>query len=129
VQHLRSPRAAREVGGDFYRFFFTGDDHLCFAIGDVSGKGVPASLFMALAKTLLKAAASKGRGPDEMLARLNHEICRDNEVCMFVTILCGILDMRTGGYNTATADIISPMWLARRGANLCCGPRERRLAW
>ncbi|MGH8064789.1 MAG: PP2C family protein-serine/threonine phosphatase [Candidatus Entotheonellia bacterium] len=87
---------AREVGGDFYDFFLIDDDHLCFAIGDVSGKGVPASLFMAVTKTLLRATASKGRGPEEMLVQLNRELCRDNEACMFVTIFCGILDIRTG---------------------------------
>jgi sigma-B regulation protein RsbU (phosphoserine phosphatase) len=87
---------AREVGGDFYDFFLIDDVHLCFAIGDVSGKGVPASLFMAVTKTMLRATAGKGRGPEEMLARLNRELCRDNEACMFVTLFCGVLDMRTG---------------------------------
>jgi serine phosphatase RsbU (regulator of sigma subunit) len=87
---------AREVGGDFYDFFLIDDDHLCIAIGDISGKGVPASLFMAVTKTLLRATASMGRGPDEMLTLLNRELCRDNEACMFVTIFCGILDIRTG---------------------------------
>ena len=62
---------AREVGGDFYDFFFIDDDHLCCAIGDVSGKGVPASLFMAVTKTLFRATANKSRGPGEMLALLN----------------------------------------------------------
>jgi sigma-B regulation protein RsbU (phosphoserine phosphatase) len=87
---------AREVGGDFYDFFFIDDDHLCCAIGDVSGKGVPASLFMAVTKTLFRATANKNRGPGEMLALLNGEIYRDNDACMFVTIFCGILDIRTG---------------------------------
>jgi sigma-B regulation protein RsbU (phosphoserine phosphatase) len=84
------------VGGDFYDFFFIDDDHLCFAIGDVSGKGVPASLFMAVTKTLLKAIASRVASPDEMLCRLNNEICRDNTSYMFVTLFSGILDIRTG---------------------------------
>jgi sigma-B regulation protein RsbU (phosphoserine phosphatase) len=83
---------AREVGGDFYDFFFLDADHLCLAIGDVSGKGVPASLFMAVTKTLLRATASPGRGPDEMLSLLNREMCRDNETCMFATIFCGVLE-------------------------------------
>ena len=80
---------AKEVGGDLYDFFFIDDDHLCFAIGDVSGKGVPASLFMAVTKTLFKATAGNGGTPGEILARLNTEICRDNESCMFVTLFCG----------------------------------------
>jgi phosphoserine phosphatase RsbU/P len=87
---------AKEVGGDFYDFFFIDDDHLCFAIGDVSGKGVPASLFMAVSKTLFKATVGNGGTPGEILARLNAEICRDNESCMFVTLFCGILNIRTG---------------------------------
>jgi sigma-B regulation protein RsbU (phosphoserine phosphatase) len=87
---------AKEVGGDFYDFFFIDEDHLCFAIGDVSGKGVPASLFMAVTITLLKASTSRGSSPDEILSRLNEEICRDNSSCMFVTLFTAILDIRTG---------------------------------
>jgi sigma-B regulation protein RsbU (phosphoserine phosphatase) len=87
---------AREVGGDLYDFFLIDDDRLCFAIGDVSGKGVPASLFMAVTKTLFRATAGDGGTPGEILARLNAEICRDNESCMFVTFFCGILNIRTG---------------------------------
>jgi phosphoserine phosphatase RsbU/P len=87
---------AKEVGGDFYDFFFIDNDHLCFAVGDVSGKGVPASLFMAVTKTLFRATAGNGGAPGEILARLNAEICRDNESCMFVTFFCAILNIRTG---------------------------------
>jgi sigma-B regulation protein RsbU (phosphoserine phosphatase) len=76
---------AKEVGGDLYDFFFIDNDHLCFAVGDVSGKGVPASLFMAVTKTFFKATAANGGTPGEILARLNTEVCRDNESCMFVT--------------------------------------------
>src|SRR5258707_6014781 len=65
---------AREVGGDLYDFFFIDDDHLCFAVGDVSGKGVPASLFMAVTKTLFRATAGNGT-PGEILARFNTDIC------------------------------------------------------
>jgi sigma-B regulation protein RsbU (phosphoserine phosphatase) len=87
---------AKEVGGDLYDFFFIDDNHLCFAVGDASGKGVPASLFMAVTKTLFKAIAGNGGSPDAILARLNTDICRDNESCMFVTAFCGVLDVRTG---------------------------------
>jgi phosphoserine phosphatase RsbU/P len=87
---------AKEVGGDLYDFFFIDDDHLCFAVADVSGKGVPASLFMAVTKTLFRATAGNGGTPGEILARLNTDICRDNESCMFVTFFCGILNIRTG---------------------------------
>jgi sigma-B regulation protein RsbU (phosphoserine phosphatase) len=87
---------AKEVGGDFYDFFFIDDDHLCFTIGDVSGKGVPASLFMAVTKTLIKAKTTKDMQPDEILTRVNKELCADNDSNMFVTIFCGVLNTRTG---------------------------------
>jgi len=88
---------AREVGGDFYDFFFIDDQRLCFAIGDVSGKGVPASLFMALTKTMFRATGGRQNATAEtILSRLNTEICRDNDSCMFVTVFCAILDVRTG---------------------------------
>ena len=88
---------AREVGGDFYDFFFIDDQRLCFAIGDVSGKGVPASLFMALTKTMFRATGGRQNAtPEIILSRLNGEICRDNESCMFVTVFCCVLDARTG---------------------------------
>jgi len=87
---------AREVGGDFYDFFLIDHDHLCFVIGDVSGKGVPASLFMAVTKTLIKATSSKGVAPGEILTRVNRELSQGNEASMFATIFCGILDTSTG---------------------------------
>ncbi len=87
---------AREVGGDFYDFFFVDEDHFCFVIGDVSGKGVPASLFMAVTKTLFKATTTKGMAPGEILTAVNRELGEGNASCMFVTIFCGILDIRTG---------------------------------
>jgi len=102
---------AKEVGGDFYDFFFIDDDHLCFAVADVSGKGVPASLFMAVTKTLFKATADRGNTPGEILARLNMEICRDNESCMFVTLFCGILNIRTGQVDYSNGGHSLPYYL------------------
>lgn len=88
---------AREVGGDFYDFFLLDDDRLCFIIGDVSDKGVPASLFMVVTKTLLKVAASRdGATPDKILTEVNSELSHSNENAMFATIFCGILNTRTG---------------------------------
>jgi len=87
---------AKEVGGDFYDFFFTDKEHLFFCIGDVSGKGVPASLFMAVTMTLIKAKTTKDKSPDEVLTSVNQELCIDNDTAMFVTIFCGILNTRTG---------------------------------
>jgi sigma-B regulation protein RsbU (phosphoserine phosphatase) len=108
---------AREVGGDLYDFFFIDDDHLCFAVGDVSGKGVPASLFMAVTKTLFKATAGNGGTPGEILARLNAEICRDNESCMFVTVFCGILNIRTGQVDYSNGGHNLPYYLHHGGVS------------
>ncbi len=87
---------AKEVGGDLYDFFLLDDDHLCFTVGDVSGKGVPASLYMAVTKTLIKAKADIKLGPDEILYRVNNELCKDNDSGMFVTEFLGILTISTG---------------------------------
>jgi phosphoserine phosphatase RsbU/P len=100
---------AREVGGDFYDFFFIDDDHLCFVIGDVSGKGVPASLFMAMTKTLIKATASKNLSPGEILSGVNRELNEGNDSCMFVTIFCGILNTKTGQVLYANGGHNSPL--------------------
>lgn len=87
---------AKEVGGDFYDFFFIDDDCLYFVIGDVSDKGVPASLFMAVTKTLLRAKTAPNMMPDEILAQVNNELCVDNDTNMFVTVFCARLHTRTG---------------------------------
>jgi len=95
---------AREVGGDFYDFFFIDEQRLCFAIGDVSGKGVPAALFMALTKTLFRVTGGRQNAAAGLiLSRLNTEICRDNDSCMFVTAFCGILDVQTGQVDYSNA--------------------------
>src|SRR6516164_9595302 len=108
---------AKEVGGDFYDFLFLDDDRLCFAVGDVSGKGVPASLFMAVTKTLFRATAGNGGTPGEILARLNAELCRDNASCMFVTLFCGILNIRTGQIDYGNAGHNLPYHLHRDGVS------------
>jgi sigma-B regulation protein RsbU (phosphoserine phosphatase) len=87
---------AREVGGDFYDFFLIDDEQLAFVVGDVSGKGVPAALFMAVSRTLLKSIAMQGVAPGECLRRVNRALCLDNSSEMFVTILYGILHTRSG---------------------------------
>ncbi len=89
-------KPAREIGGDFYDFFFIDDEHLCFVIADVSGKGIPAALFMALTKTLIKTKAAMGLTPDRIVSRVNEDLCISNDMNMFVTVFCGILDVRTG---------------------------------
>jgi sigma-B regulation protein RsbU (phosphoserine phosphatase) len=87
---------AKQVGGDFYDFFIIGGKKLCFLIGDVSGKGVPAALFMVISKTLLKTEGLRGHSPNEMLCRVNNMLCPDNDASMFVTLFCVILDLETG---------------------------------
>ncbi|MCW7754256.1 SpoIIE family protein phosphatase [Desulfobotulus sp. H1] len=87
---------AREVGGDLYDFFFMDDSHFCFAVGDVSGKGVPASLFMAITRTLLRAAAAREKDPARMLASMNNDLASSNPNSMFVTLFIGILNLETG---------------------------------
>ena len=104
---------AREVGGDFYDFFFTDDEHFCFVIGDVSGKGIPASLFMAVTKTLIKATALKGIPPGEILTEVNRELSQGNDSCMFATILCGILNTKTGAVSYANGGHNSPFLIRR----------------
>jgi len=88
--------AAKEVGGDLYDFFAIDDDHLCFLVGDVSDKGVPAALFMAIVKTLIRSAAERNPDPGTILDKANNELCRDNEESMFVSLFLGILNRRTG---------------------------------
>jgi len=107
---------AREVGGDFYDFFLTEDDRLCFAIGDVSGKGVPASLFMAVTRTLLRVIASRLLRPDAVLADLNKELCQGNDSVMFVTIFYGMLYLRTGEVEYSNGGHNLPYLLTKEGA-------------
>ena len=89
-------RPAKEVGGDFYDFFLIDDDHLCLVIADVSGKGVPAALFMANAKTLIKNQAMMGCGPAEILRHVNAQLCEGNEAELFVTVWLAIVELSTG---------------------------------
>ncbi len=89
---------AREVGGDLYDFFFIDDDHLCITVGDVSGKGVPAALFMARTKTLLKSSATNDLSPASIVTHANEELSENNDSCMFVTLFLGILAVKTGHF-------------------------------
>jgi len=87
---------AKEVGGDFYDFFLLENSFLYFSIGDVSGKGVPASLFMAVTKTLIKASTTIDLPLDEIISKVNNDLCRENDSSMFVTIFFGRINLRTG---------------------------------
>ena len=94
---------AKEVGGDFYDFFLVDDDHLCMVMADVSGKGVPAALFMVIAKTLLKNCAQTGQTPKQILETVNNQLCEGNKAEMFVTAWVGVLELSTGRLTAANA--------------------------
>ena len=87
---------AREVGGDFYDFFFVDADKMALVIADVSDKGVPASLFMMRSKTAIRGLAEAGYEPEGIFYRVNNELCEGNELNMFVTVWMGIIDLNTG---------------------------------
>lgn len=94
---------AREVGGDFYNFFLIDEDHLALMIGDVSGKGIPAALFMMVTNILITDRAHMGGTPAEILEFINHNICEHNTADMFVTLWLGIIDLRNGMLTAANA--------------------------
>jgi len=87
---------AKQVGGDFYDYFLVGDSDLAFAIGDVSGKGVPAAMFMSLSRTVLKTIALSGGEPGEILAKMNRMLVEENAEAMFVTLFFGRINLETG---------------------------------
>lgn len=94
---------AKEVGGDFYDFFLVDDNHIALVMADVSGKGVPAALFMVIAKTLLKNTTQSGLSPKEVLEKVNNQLCENNDAEMFVTVWLGILEISTGRMKCANA--------------------------
>ena len=100
---IGSMDSAKEVGGDFYDYFLTDEDHLCMVIADVSGKGVPAALFMMASKIILQSVAMLGGSPAEILTKTNEAICSNNEAQMFVTVWAGILELSTGKLTCANA--------------------------
>ncbi|RJR31238.1 MAG: HAMP domain-containing protein [Desulfobacteraceae bacterium] len=108
-------KPAKEVGGDLYDFFFMDDQHFCFTIGDVSGKGVPASLFMAVTKTLIKTKATQGLSAENVLSRVNQDLSLDNDSMMFVTLVFGILNTVTGEVVYSNAGHNPPFILSAGG--------------
>jgi len=112
-----SSQPAREVGGDFYDFFFVDDKRLAFVVGDVSGKGVPAALFMTVSRTLIKNACTHDPDPVRALTEVNAQILPDNEMCMFVTVFLGIYDTESNRLRYACAGHPAPM-LRRAGGEV-----------
>ena len=105
---------AKEVGGDFYDFFFVDDDHIALVMADVSGKGIPAALFMMVARTLIKNRAMLGGTPSEILYDVNNQLCEGNVAELFVTVWLGILEISTGKGLAANAGHEHPA-IYRRG--------------
>lgn len=106
---------AKEVGGDFYDFFMVDDNHLAFLIADVSGKGVPAALFMVITKTLIKNQVMKGHEPYAVFEEVNNQLCENNQEGMFVTAWLGILEISTGIITYVNAGHNPPMVKRRDG--------------
>lgn len=102
-------QAAKEVGGDFYDFFLIDRTHLCVVIADVSGKGVPAALFMVIAKTLIKNHAQAGMSPKQVFEAVNDQLCENNEAGMFVTAFMGVLDVTDGSFTYVNAGHNPPL--------------------
>ena len=89
-------KTAKQVGGDLYDFFFVDEDNLCFVVGDVSDKGVPAAIFMAMTRTIINSSAQKNFSPAKVMTHVNNYLCKDNPGSMFVTLIIGVLDLKTG---------------------------------
>ena len=100
---------AKEVGGDFYDFYFVGENRLGFLIADVSGKGIPAAMFMMTAKTIIKGYAESGKPVDEVFTTANEKLCESNDAGMFVTAWMGVLDTATGKVEFANAGHNPPL--------------------
>ena len=116
LQIYASMDPAKEVGGDFYDFFLIDEDHVCLVMADVSGKGVPAALFMVIAKTLLKNRAQLGTpSPAEILEDVNNQLCEGNEAELFVTVWLAIVEISTGNGIAANAGHEHPVLKRKDG--------------
>src|SRR3546814_2220463 len=100
---------AKEVGGDFYDFFWIDEHKLGIAVADVSGKGIPAAFFMLISRTLLRATCLTGAGPGECLEQVNNLLSAENEQMMFVTCFYGEFDLRTGTFVFTTCGHNPPL--------------------
>ena len=117
-----SMNPAKGIGGDFYNFFFIDDDHLALIIADVSGKGVPAALFMMVSTIVLANRAQMGGSPAEILQYTNDSICRHNEAGMFVTVWLGILQLSTGELISANAGHEDPIIYRKKAGRFAPSP-------
>lgn len=106
---------AREVGGDLYDYFMLDKDHLCFTVGDVSDKGMPAALYMAIARTLIQSHAVNEDSPALIMSRVNNDLSKDNPKSMFVTLIIAVMNIRTGHIRYANAGHNLPIILGGEG--------------
>lgn len=106
---------AKEVGGDFYDFYMLDENNIAFLIADVSGKGIPAALFMMTAKTTIRDLAERGLGVDEILTQANDKLCKGNDAGMFVTAFMAIMNLKTGVIRYSNAGHNPPLVLRRNG--------------
>jgi len=116
VEIIAKMRPAKEVGGDFYDVFMIDDKHLCFLIADVSGKGVPAAIFMSMAKTYIKTYATLGLPLAEVASKANNQLCYKNEQGMFVTAFICVLDLETNEVKFINAGHNRPFVKKRDGS-------------
>lgn len=108
-----SMNAAKDVGGDFYDFYMFDNDHLVITIADVSGKGVPAALFMAMSQTILKNCVMMSKDPNNLSAALenaNEQLCQNNDAAMFVTVFLGIVNLQNGHFVYVDGGHCPPLW-------------------
>jgi sigma-B regulation protein RsbU (phosphoserine phosphatase) len=106
---------AKEVGGDFYDYYFIDEDRLAFTVGDVSGKGIPAAIYMAVSRTLLKAIATQIVNPGEVLRKLNTLLIPESESATFVTVFFGVLNVRSGELQFSNGAHNSPFLVRKAG--------------
>ena len=110
-----SMKPAKEVGGDFYDFYLIDDDHICLVMADVSGKGIPAALFMMVTKILINVYSYSLKNPGEILTAVNERICSNNKANMFITVWLGILEISTGKLVASNAGHEDPAICKKNG--------------
>ena len=115
-------RPARSVGGDFYDVFELDNGHIAAIVGDASGKGVAAAIFMSMVKTMIRDGLLAGRGPADMLNTVNESLCASNPVGMFITVLVCVLDPRTGTTRIANAGHMPPLAIGRSVREIAVEP-------
>ena len=108
-------RPARTVGGDFYDFFVTDENSVYFVLGDVTGKGIPASFFMGMARTFFRTESKYAKSTSDLMSRINEDLCLNNPEAIFITIFCGILDLKKGVFEFTNAGHNFPVYFNQDG--------------